>query len=639
MTDKEKGLTSDQASDQFQKYGENALTDKSAVPWYIVYLHELTSLFNLLLFGAAILCLVGYGIQPEGNVNNVYLAVVLIVLVFITATLSFSQRSKAASLMADFKNFIPAEALCLRNGAFSKIEARLLVPGDIIKVKGGDNIPADLVLISCNEMKVNNASLTGESEDLLRVVDSKTTNIFESPNVAFFGTMCTAGTGLGVVIKTGDSTVIGRIAGLASSTENLQTTLSIEIEKFTRIITALAILWGIVFLFFGFLYGYPAVTNVINAIGIIVANVPEGMLATVTIALALTAQRMAKKFVLVKNLEAVETLGSTSCICSDKTGTLTQNVMSVSQIYYNKQIVDASVNWEIYRRLLDIETQKGDQGQPRNVATPKYDVQDVNFRTMIQTVALSTTSFFSYTPTQDQIRAAVAKKLNRTLKSLPKDADAKTDPELYKAFQDAKEELIAEEKKLPYTKRKVEGDASETGLVKFIQPLLAGGPNGCYDLGGLEGVRDTYPIVPDIVGDPSMIPFSSDIKFNLIIRDMNPAVKNPTTKEDNMCVFMKGAPERVLGRCTKILVNGKEEELDEVAMFGVQSANDRFGGMGERVLAFARTQLDPTIFKKDPAYPFDVKKWKTWKEVREFDSAISGWFPMWNLTLVGIVSL
>ena len=374
MTDKEKGLTSDQASDQFQKYGENALTDKSAVPWYIVYLHELTSLFNLLLFGAAILCLVGYGIQPEGNVNNVYLAVVLIVLVFITATLSFSQRSKAASLMADFKNFIPAEALCLRNGAFSKIEARLLVPGDIIKVKGGDNIPADLVLISCNEMKVNNASLTGESEDLLRVVDSKTTNIFESPNVAFFGTMCTAGTGLGVVIKTGDSTVIGRIAGLASSTENLQTTLSIEIEKFTRIITALAILWGIVFLFFGFLYGYPAVTNVINAIGIIVANVPEGMLATVTIALALTAQRMAKKFVLVKNLEAVETLGSTSCICSDKTGTLTQNVMSVSQIYYNKQIVDASVNWEIYRRLLDIETQKGDQGQPRNVAAPKYDV-------------------------------------------------------------------------------------------------------------------------------------------------------------------------------------------------------------------------------------------------------------------------
>jgi P-type E1-E2 ATPase len=106
--------------------------------------------------------------------------------------------------MADFKNFIPAEALCLREGAWSKIEARLLVPGDIIKVKGGDNIPADIVLMAVNEMKVNNASLTGESEDLLRLVDGKTVNIFESPNVAFFGTMCTAGAGTGIVFKTGD---------------------------------------------------------------------------------------------------------------------------------------------------------------------------------------------------------------------------------------------------------------------------------------------------------------------------------------------------------------------------------------------------------------------------------------------------
>lgn len=120
---------------------------------------------------------------------------------------------------------------------------------------------------------------------------------------------------------------------------------------------------------------------------------------------------------------------------------------------------------------------------------------------------------------------------------------------------------------------------------------------------------------------------------------MNPDVKNPTTKVDNMCVYMKGAPERVLGRCTKILVNHQDEPLDDTAMFGVQSANDRFGGMGERVLAFARRELDPEIFTKQPAYPFDVKKWKTWKEVREYDSAITGWFPMWGLTLVGIVSL
>lgn len=172
-------------------------------------------------------------------------------------------------------------------------------------------------------MKVNNASLTGESEDLLRIADEKADNIFESPNVAFFGTNCTAGSGWGMVFKTGDDTVIGRIAGLASSADSIQTTLSIEIDRFIKYISAIAIALGVLFFILGIIIGYPIITNVIFAIGIIVANVPEGLLATVTVSLALTAKRMAKKFVLVKNLEAVETLGSTSCICSDKTGTLT----------------------------------------------------------------------------------------------------------------------------------------------------------------------------------------------------------------------------------------------------------------------------------------------------------------------------
>lgn len=225
--------------------------------------------------------------------------------------------------MAAFSNFIPKECLVCRDGKWNTIEARLLVPGDLVKVQGGDNIPADMILLEANEMKVNNASLTGESEDLLRVVDSKNTNIFESANVAFFGTACTTGTGLGIVFKTGDNTVIGRIAGLASSADVHETTLAIEIQRFVKLISAVAITIGVVFFLFGVFYGYKIVTNLVFAIGIIVANVPEGLLATMTVSLALSAKRMAKKMVLVKNLESVETLGSTSCICSDKTGTLT----------------------------------------------------------------------------------------------------------------------------------------------------------------------------------------------------------------------------------------------------------------------------------------------------------------------------
>lgn len=198
-------------------------------------------------------------------------------------------------------------------------------------------------------MKVNNASLTGESEDILIDPSAEpVANIFESKNVAFFGTQCTAGSGTGICFKTGDATVIGQIANLASSAEATETPLSIEIERFIMIISAVAMTLGVIFFIFGIIYQYDYITNLVFAIGIIVANVPEGLLATVTVSLALTAKRMAGKMVLVKNLESVETLGSTSCICSDKTGTLTQNRMTVSQMYFNGHKVDASLNLQAH---------------------------------------------------------------------------------------------------------------------------------------------------------------------------------------------------------------------------------------------------------------------------------------------------
>ena len=182
-------------------------------------------------------------------------------------------------------------------------------------------------------MKVNNASLTGESEDLLRKPreyydeakegEKVEINPLEATNLAFFGTQCTSGSAEGVVINTGDHSVIGQIANLAQSAEAGDTPLSKEIHRFIKIISAVAIFLGVTFFIFGVINGFKLIQNLVFAIGIIVANVPEGLLATVTVSLALTAKRMAVKKVLVKNLESVETLGSTSCICSDKTGTLT----------------------------------------------------------------------------------------------------------------------------------------------------------------------------------------------------------------------------------------------------------------------------------------------------------------------------
>jgi sodium/potassium-transporting ATPase subunit alpha len=303
--------------------------------------------FSLLLWFGSALCFIGFILQEDKEDKaNLYLGIVLAAVTFITGCFSYAQTSKSAEMMSQFENFIPPIAIVMRGGKFEPTDAKNIVPGDIVKIKGGENIPCDVVIFKSNEMKVNNASLTGEMMDIDVDPDVEpNNNIFESHNVAFFGTQCTAGEGIGICFKTGDGTVIGKIANLASSAESAQTPLSIEIERFIKIISAVAITLGVVFFIFGLIYEYPLITNLVFAIGIIVANVPEGLLATVTVSLALTAQRMAQKMVLVKNLESVETLGSTSCICSDKTGTLTQNKMTVSHAYTNRQQVDCGVNW------------------------------------------------------------------------------------------------------------------------------------------------------------------------------------------------------------------------------------------------------------------------------------------------------
>ena len=218
------------------------------------------------------------------------MGIVLAIVTWMTGCFSYAQTSKSADMMSKFANFCPQKATVIRDGRVQTIDAKLLVPGDVVVVKGGENIPCDVVIFKSNEMKVNNASLTGESEDIMIDTGAEPTrNIFESKNVAFFGTSCTAGEGTGICFKTGDSTVIGQIANLASSAEAVETPLAIEIERFILIISAVAMSLGVIFFVFGMIYKYPPITNLVFAIGIIVANVPEGLLATVTVSLALTA--------------------------------------------------------------------------------------------------------------------------------------------------------------------------------------------------------------------------------------------------------------------------------------------------------------------------------------------------------------
>merc|ERR1712012_1237368 len=342
------GLTDDQVKKGIAEYGLNQLTPPPTTPEWIKFCQCLFSGFAMLLWFGAILCFLAYGIQAsayeEPPDDNLYLGIVLSAVVTVTGIFSYYQEAKSAKIMESFKNLVPQYAVVRRNGEKITVKAAELTLGDIVEIKFGDRVPADLRVIEARGFKVDNSSLTGESEPQTRSPEFTNENPLETRNLAFFSTNAVEGTCVGMVVNIGDNTVMGRIAGLASGLEGGQTPIAKEIEHFIHIITAVAVFLGVSFFIIAFILGYNWLDAVIFLIGIIVANVPEGLLATVTVCLTLTAKRMAAKNCLVKNLEAVETLGSTSTICSDKTGTLTQNRMTVAHMWFDDAIAEADTS-------------------------------------------------------------------------------------------------------------------------------------------------------------------------------------------------------------------------------------------------------------------------------------------------------
>merc|ERR1711970_515093 len=347
-TNVEQGLTDAAAAAGLAEYGRNELTPPPTTPEWVKFCQCLFSGFAMLLWFGAILCFLAYGIQAsayeEPPDDNLYLGIVLSAVVTVTGIFSYYQEAKSAKIMESFKNLVPQYAVVRRNGEKITVKAAELTLGDIVDIKFGDRVPADLRVIEARGFKVDNSSLTGESEPQTRSPEFTNENPLETRNLAFFSTNAVEGTCIGMVVNIGDNTVMGRIATLASGLETGDTPIAKEIEHFIHIITAVAVFLGVTFFGLSFFLGYNFIQAVVFLIGIIVANVPEGLLATVTVCLTLTAKRMASKNCLVKNLEAVETLGSTSTICSDKTGTLTQNRMTVAHMWFDNKINEADTS-------------------------------------------------------------------------------------------------------------------------------------------------------------------------------------------------------------------------------------------------------------------------------------------------------
>ena len=373
--------------------------------------------------------------------------------------------------------------------------------------------------------------MTGESEPQQRTPEFTHDNPLETKNIGFFSTNAVEGTAVGMVVNIGDNTVMGRIAGLASGLASDETPIAKEIAHFIHIITGVAVFLGVTFFIIAFILGYNWLDAVIFLIGIIVANVPEGLLATVTVCLTLTAKRMASKNCLVKNLEAVETLGSTSTICSDKTGTLTQNRMTVAHAWFDNRIVE-------------VDTSEDQSGQ-------SFDKSAPGWKTLERCGALCNRAEFK--PGQEGVHVL---------------------------------------------KREVNGDASEAAILK------------CTELSksNIMDYRNKNKKVCEI-------PFNSTNKFQVSIHEAQ------DFNGDNLLV-MKGAPERIVDRCSTIVVNGREVPLDDRWKEAFENAYMELGGLGERVLGFCDFVLPKDEYPR--GYRFDPDEEN---------------FPLTGLRFLGLMSM
>jgi len=331
------GLSSEEALRRLREFGPNQVEKLAGQPLWLRFFKEFFDFFGVILWLAAGLAFLGEWSAPGQGMAKV--GCVVIGVIVVSGLFSFWQEYRAEQTLAALLKLLPQEVKVLREGKATPLAVTQLVPGDIVLLQQGDNIPADCRLIEAFGVRVNNATITGESVPKARDAEpSKADELIHSSNILLAGTALASGEAKAVVFATGMHTEFGKIAHLTQTSPGGASPLRREIAHLSRWIAILAVLLGLLFFAIGWALGVPFWDDFIFAIGLIVAMVPEGLLPTLTLALVLATQRLAKRHVLIRYLPSVEALGSTTVICTDKTGTLTQNRMTVKWLFLGEAL-------------------------------------------------------------------------------------------------------------------------------------------------------------------------------------------------------------------------------------------------------------------------------------------------------------
>ncbi|WP_147532017.1 calcium-translocating P-type ATPase, SERCA-type [Bacillus marasmi] len=327
-TDLSLGLSEEDVKKRRKQYGYNELEEGEKQSALLLFLSQFKDFMVLVLLAATLI---------SGLLGEYIDAIAIIAIVIVNGFLGFFQERRAEKSLQALKELSAPQVTALRNGNWTKIPSKELVPGDLIKFTSGDRIGADVRLIEAMSLEIEESALTGESLPVQKHIDSLNPNehlgIGDLENMAFMGTMVTRGSGIGVVCAIGMKTAMGQIADLLQSAETMETPLQRRLEQLGKILIVAALLLTVLVVALGVMQGHDLYTMFLAGVSLAVAAIPEGLPAIVTVALSLGVQRMIKKNAIVRKLPAVETLGCASVICSDKTGTMTQNKMTVTHVW------------------------------------------------------------------------------------------------------------------------------------------------------------------------------------------------------------------------------------------------------------------------------------------------------------------
>ena len=339
------GLSTIEARKRLKDGGKNVIKAPRGPSNVKLFAKQFLYKFWILLLGAAFLSLLTYFIHIyHGNYEtlNLYCAIILIGIVVCMSFLSFWQEKKTIRVVSNFQNLFPQNCFVFRDCEERQVACEELVVGDLVNIRCGQRIPADIRIIQSNGLKIESSAITGDMKpnDYTDEPAAPHVSVFEARNVAFKGSYCVEGDGIGVVIRTGQYTVLGNITEFHARIKPTESLLHQEIAKFVQFISIIAVTMAVVFFIIGCVVAkfenilYHFITGFLI---IIVANVPQGLPAMVMSQLAIIARRMGKKNVYIKKLDIIDELGAATVICTDKTGTLTQNLMQLTDMWYNKR--------------------------------------------------------------------------------------------------------------------------------------------------------------------------------------------------------------------------------------------------------------------------------------------------------------